>query len=280
MLRQQLFKSIIESELSESELSEFIKTRTLPERIKKHMFDQDYVNRRGKIMAKRQARDVTKPFRNMERAKEKAKRKGFPDTRAMFAKEDIQGLFREMCGSDHGNPKKKKVKEQTDPNQANQVMMPRMIPGSPAERMAKKRMQAMRTARPVSREQYPMKTANRMATIASANSRQPVPARRVSGSPAELAAKKAAYMKKRSQWNAESVEKVDEALPAQVMQQRRPVPGADATRQGGPATIRRPVASPVPRPVNTSDRMKATPMRRPVPGYGTPRPAMRGGGPV
>ena len=360
MLRHQIFKSIIESELSESELSEFIKTRTLPERMKKQIFDQDYVKRHQDVMTKRRARDATKPIRKMERTKAKIRRAGFPDTRAMFAREDIQSMFDEMCGADHGNPKKKKVKEQMDPNQA---MMPRMIPGSPAERMAKKRMQAMRTARPVSREQdqyndivdfiatdllefiktskpgdrlvahgmhklakklgpkvldagksgkkgerdaagyfkkyhhvmarreVPLHVrqsllqrgirratemkeqmvAQRGSTFDKIAARSPGASgggpTNISGGPADVAARKAAFEKQRASWNA----------PKQVQRQRTPIPTGAAV---SPPVAIKPVAPPAVRPVNTSDRMKAAPMRRPITGYGAPRPAMRGGRPI
>jgi hypothetical protein len=111
MLRQQLFASIIESELSESELSEFIKTRTLPERMKKQIFDQDYIKKHQKVMTKRTARDISKPVRQLKRSREKVARAGFPDTRPLFKTEDLEMIVDEMCGADHGK-KKKKVDEQ------------------------------------------------------------------------------------------------------------------------------------------------------------------------
>lgn len=247
--------ALFREDLTEAEISELIKTRTLPERIKKQLTDQDYANRVVSVMQKRRTRQLLEPLRQKRREREKMARKGFPDTKPLFTKEDIESIVKDMD-------------EQMDPNQS---MMPRYVPGSPAERMAKQRMRQMRVARPISREQMMAargSTFDKIAARQSAASGAGTPPTRT---PVENpAARAAAYAKQKQIWAQQAAAKKS-ALPPAVQRQRRPV---------APAAITKPAVAPPVRPVSLADRMRGKQINRPLPGGGTPRPAMRGGGPI
>ena len=112
------------------------------------------------------------------------------------------------------------------------------------------------------------------------------------GSAPDQAAKAAAFDKQREIWNTkaaakaaaptkEEVEIADEQLaaqviPQQVQRQRRPVPAAAARPQAVMA-IKKPLPPTPTRPVDVSARMRGQQrIRRPVPGYGAPRPVRTG----
>lgn len=192
----------------------------------------------------------------------------------------------EMCGMPHGNPgkhekkSKKKVKEQVDAEDAGDKTTDDELEKEPAGEEKEPPGNAM--------GEQSLKVKNRMAAIAAANRGERVPTRRVAGSPADIAGKRAAFEKRRAMWTKESVENVDETdsnvdeqmaaqvIPQQVQRQRRPVPAAAARPQAVMA-IKKPLPPTPTRPVDVSARMRGRErIRRPVPGYGAPRPVRTG----